>query len=113
MRKLITSDLFAAMRVVRAAGVRDDIKSIAARAKKKDADTTSIGMDIVFAVMEGLSEPKAENYLYDFLAPIAELPVEELKALPLPELIDILQQIAADNDLKDFFRQLFGTSGKI
>jgi hypothetical protein len=72
MRKLKTMDVFAAARIVKAAGIKEEVKRIALEYSDRKEITESyqkqVGAELVISVIDGLSEKKAENLMYEFLA---------------------------------------------
>lgn len=108
MRLLKSKDLFAAMRVIKTAKIREELKTIMKKAGEKNADPADVGMEVFLMIIEALSEKKAERCLYELIAGPAEMKPEEVEELPLDELIIIIKTIAAENDLKGFFTTLSG-----
>lgn len=106
MRKLITADLMAAMRLVKSVGLRDELKRIIDENEGKDARET--GIDGVLSVLELCGSEKAEAAIYGFLARPLEITPEEIAALPLPELAENLRALWADGGGHDFFTCLSG-----
>lgn len=109
MRKLNTSDVFAFARIVRACGIREELKSIIKEvAGKEDFNVEEIGMDTVLAIMEALAEKKSEAAICEMLAGPFEMSAEEVRGLELPELAEYIRQLADENDLKSFFKFVSG-----
>lgn len=112
MKKLKTSDLFAALRVMKQANVRDELKPIFEKAKQDNADVQSVGMDGILAIVGALTEKKAEKAMFEFLAGPFEVKPSEVEEMPITELIENLKHLAKENDLTDFFTSIFGMIGK-
>lgn len=114
MRKLITSDVFAFARVIKASGMREQltayIRKLAADDKPLDAE--SVGYEGLLIMIEALAEKKAENALYAAVAPVLETTAEAVQALPPAEFFFALKAIAEGNDLKSFFGYVSGILGK-
>lgn len=68
MRNLTTADLFSAMRIIRAANIREDIKPVLRRAAEGKADVQNVGIDSILSFIEILSARNAEAAIYEFLA---------------------------------------------
>lgn len=122
MRKLNTADVFAAARVIRASGMRDQLLPIIRQAveeankaedkKTRDAILSKIGINGFLTVLEAMAERKAEAAIYVALAGPMECSAEEVEKMPLDDLLQKLRQIAEDNRLKDFFGYVSGILGK-
>ena len=94
MRELKTSDVFSAMRVIKAAGVKDEIKRIALEInEKKEVNQREIGAELILSVIEGLSEKKAENMMYEFLAGPLEMDAARIGELTITELIEKIKDL--------------------
>lgn len=94
MRELKTCDLFGAMRVVKAAGVKDEIKRIALEInEKKEVNQREIGAELILSVIEGLSEKKAESLMYEFLAGPLEMDAEQIGEMKITELIEKIKEL--------------------
>jgi len=113
MRSLKTSDLFSFARVIKASGVREELTDYIQRLSKQDnTDVSKIGFNTMLMIMEALSEKKAEKAIYEALAPVFEMTVDQIQDLPLKDLFDLLKQMAEENDLANFMGSVFGTLGK-
>ena len=120
MRKLIASDVFAALRVVSAVEDKTDVKEIVKKIvkeaeaeaeenddedaeKKNDEFIKSVGVGAILKLVEMASGKKAEEKIYEFLAGPLEMQPEDVKALPIPDFIENVKTIARENDLSSFF----------
>lgn len=113
MRSLKTSDLFSFARVIKASGVREELTDYIQRLSKQDnTDVSKIGFNTMLMIMEALSDKKAEKAIYEALAPVFEMTVDQIQDLPPKELFDLLKQMAEENDLANFMGSVFGTLGK-
>ena len=117
MRKLNTADVFAFCRLVKATDAREQLRGIvAAAAKQKDegvaVDVTQVGVDGILAIIEAAVEPKGEALVYQFLSGPLECAPDDVKAMPLDELIPALKQVADGNNLTAFFGSVSGILGK-
>lgn len=110
MRQLKTSDLFSAMRVVKAAGIKDEIKRIALENEsKKDVNVREVGAELVLSIVEGLAEKNAEEKFYEFLAGPLEMPAGEIQDLPFTALIEKFKELSsmmAPEGWTNFFKSL-------
>ena len=113
MRSLKTSDLFSFARVIKASGVREELTDYIQRLSKQDnTDVSKIGFNTMLMIMQALSEKKAEKAIYEALAPVFEMTVDQIQDLPPKDLFDLLKQMAEENDLANFMGSVFGTLGK-
>lgn len=103
MKGLQTSDIFTFLRIVKSAEMREALKPIIKKANSGKEDAENIGIDVILTVMECVSQHAAENAVYSFLAAPFEMTEDEVKELPIPELIKNLKELAKENDLADFF----------
>lgn len=113
MRNLKTSDLFSFARVIKASGVREELTDYIQRLSVQDnPDVNKIGFNTMLMIMEALSEKKAERAIYEALAPVFEMTVDQVQDLPPKDLFDMLKRLAEENDLANFMGSVFGTLGK-
>lgn len=102
MRKLQTSDVFELARLIKRAGIKDELKDVALKANKEDIEGT--GFDLIFGVVEKLTEQKVEDDLYKFLSgPLEESP-EEVKVMDPLELVEKIMRIADMEKWKAFLK---------
>lgn len=108
MRKIITSDIFAMVRIIRKIGL-DDIKSYigafsgmklekAENLREKGAE---ILIDVICSALSKL--PDIEDDLCGFIGGICEKKAEEIEALPPAEFVDIIYEIVHKEEFGDFF----------
>lgn len=116
MRKVITTDLFATMRIIKLAGIEDRLKPIlkqyaGAVSSEDDAEKVenvqqNMGIDLLVALGEGMSRKETENEIYSLVASIMEKSVEDIKKLAPNEFVDAIKQIINDDGWRDFFTSL-------
>ena len=114
MRKLITSDVFAFARVIKASGMREQLAAYVRKlaADDKPLDAESVGYEGILIMIEALAEKKAESALYAALAPVLETTPDAVQAMPPAEFFAMLKAVAEENDLKSFFGYVSGILGK-
>ena len=102
MRKILTSDVFAAVRIIEKSGVKEDlvplIKDIAAKG------TSALDSGILGILTMLFSVAKMETAIYEWLAPIVDMTSEEIRELPPMDFVGLIETLAAENDLKGFFK---------
>ena len=105
------------MRVVKAAGIKDEIKRVALdiedKRKKKIKFTQEMqkqmGAELFFSIIDGLAEQKAELLMYDFLAGPFEMTAPDIAMLSIPELFEKfgeLSKMMAPEGWASFFSSL-------
>lgn len=121
MRKLIASDVFAALRVVSAIekkqGIETTIKDLVKNAEnetKADGDDKTakernddfivrVGVSGVFKIIEIATEARVEGRIYEFLAGPFEMTPADVQNMPLPDFVENVTRLTKENDLSSFF----------
>lgn len=109
MRKLATKDLFAAMRIIKISGVKNELMPIIKAADGEDVE--GVGILGVLTVLEALSGTAAEKELYKCIADIAEMGENEIADMPPADFLALLKNIAAENDMQSFFADVQRLNG--
>lgn len=80
MRKLKTTDVFAAMRLIKESGMKEEVQRIALITRKTGKiKLEEVGADFILGIMEGLAGVNAERKAYEFVAGPLEMDVEEIQ----------------------------------
>ena len=108
MRKLETHDVFRMARIIKTAGIKEEIAEILAKKETNEkqeieAVQEKIGIKIVFCIIEACSSEKLEGMLYDFIAGVSEKSAEDIKHMSLDALVDLFKEMASMNNLATFF----------
>ena len=107
MRRLKTKDVFAAMRLVKEAGLRDEVKRIALLVRQnKKLKIEDVGSDFIIGAFEGLCSAGAEKKAYIFLSGPFEMEPEEIENMDFMELTKKLKEfskIESKEEWKAFF----------
>ena len=121
MRKLIASDVFAALRVVSAIekkqGIETTIKDLVKNAENEtnaDGDDKTakernddfivrVGVSGVFKIIEIATEARVEGRVYEFLAGPFEMTPADVQNMPLPDFVENVTRLTKENDLSSFF----------
>ena len=106
MRKIATKDIFAAMRVIKKSGMKQELIPLVHKAAEVGIE--NIGIEGILTVIEVLSENNAEKALYDVLAGPFEMTTEEVESLELEKFTAMLVELGEQNDLRNFFKALAG-----
>ena len=113
MRKLKTSDVFAALRVVNSANLRDELKIIVEEANEnKNVNIADLGVDFMLSIMEKAAGEKTEKDIYRFLSGILECAPEEAENMALLELVKNLNECIDIEEWKVFFKYVSGLTTK-
>ena len=112
MRKLQTSDIFNALRLIKKANLKEEIKPILKMAESGELKVEEVGINGVLSFIEILSEKKAEQGIYELLAGPFEMKPKEVEQMDLITLAEHLETLARENDLRRFFTLLAGLNSK-
>ena len=124
MRKLITSDVFKAARIIKEAKVKDAISEIfestkgvkisidesdseEVKAEKQQAlaeKQEAAGFEAIMTIFEACSTPKLEGMLYELLAGICEKNADDIASQSLEVTIEEIKAIASENNIANFFK---------
>lgn len=103
MRKLETSDVFAACRLMKKLGLKEKFRAIAEEANEAK-DVFARGYELIWDIFDTATEQQSEKDIYAFLAGPLEMTPEEVCHLHLDKLLESLQQMAVENNLVGFFK---------
>ena len=102
MRKLITRDIPAFCRTLKAIGIKEELREIAKTGTAKDV--WAAGYDLVYGIFDKATEKNAESYLYEFFAGPFEMTAEQVANMELSEFFKSMKELAEGNDLVGFFK---------
>lgn len=108
MRKLQPPDLFNAMRIIRKAGIKEELKPVIRLAASGEFSIQDVGIEGILTIIETLAEKKSEQAIYEFISGPFEMTVKEIESMDLIQLAENLETLAKENDLKLFFTLLAG-----
>lgn len=107
MRELQTTDIFAFVRLINKAGIKDELKKKVLEIDDlSKVNTESLGYDIILTILEKSAEPKVEKELYVFFASIFEMSEEEVKKMEAVEFLENVTKIASIDRWKAFFQSV-------
>ena len=112
MRKIITADVFKALRLIQKSGLRDKLTEVVQEIARGDMEVEKAGIMGMLAVLEVFSEEKCEHLIYEWLAGPAELEAEEIAQLELSDLAALLKRLSEENNIRYFFTVLCGLLSK-
>jgi len=100
MRNLTNADVFAFGRILTKANLKEEIKKVAVGNEK---NVEAIGYDLLFTIFSSCSNKEVEEEIYNFLAPIFEMGVEEVKNMDPIETFEKIKEIADWKKWQSFF----------
>lgn len=133
MRKLGLKDAFALARIIKIAGIRDEIVAFgyevrerqkAAEAAKNENDekgeaalelsTERAGFEFIITIITSIADEKAEQLFYKLYADIKQNTTpEEVSMYDLATIKTDIQALVEQNDLKSFFRSASALMSKL
>jgi len=108
MRKLQTQDVFAAMRAISKADLKEEIKPLLKKASAGEVNVEDVGIEGILGLIEIFSQNKSEKAIYEVLAGPFETTAKEVEQMDLLILVENLEMLTKENDLKRFFTLLAG-----
>lgn len=108
MRKLQTQDVFAAMRAISKANLKEEIKPLLKKASAGEVNVEDVGIEGILNLIEIFSKHNSEQAIYEVLAGPFEVTQEDVKQMDILVLADNLETLGRENDLRRFFTLLAG-----
>ena len=103
MRALQTHDVFKAVKIVNALGVRDEVKKIALSLEgKKKINEREIGVEFILNILGSAGDEKVENLIYDLLGGILEIEPEEIRVMDPLKLVENIKALSAVIDVENW-----------
>lgn len=114
MRKIVSTDIFKFAKLIKAMNLKEQLKGLFVKAEKsediprlaREQGVTFLGM-----IIEDLSNPEVEPLIYEMVADLGEVTIEELRAMELKPFLaligDIWKEIKTTmtfEEIKSFFR---------
>lgn len=117
MRKLVSKDLFAALRVVKEIGIKEQLAEMAnvinsaKESEEEDLEEKQrkLGVDLILGTLANAGTERGERAFFAFLEGPLEVPADELKEMDLLEFVDLLKTYVDSIDKeswKSFFDSL-------
>lgn len=108
MRKLQTSDVFNALRIIDKADIKDEVKRIAIQIQDgKNLDVRELGIEFILGIICRLSGTKVEKEIYKFFGDILEIDADEIaKMEPVDFFNEVLKlsEVIDKEKWSDFFK---------
>ena len=112
MRKLVTTDVFDALRLVQRSGLREKLKPLIKEIAEQGTSAIDAGIMGFFQVVEIFAREDMEYMIYEWLAGPFEKEPEEVAHMDLDELTACLEALGRENNLRAFFTALSGLISK-
>ncbi|MBR6351222.1 MAG: hypothetical protein IKR93_02740 [Firmicutes bacterium] len=107
MRKLRTTDVFVAARLVTGSGLREDLAPLIKKiADEGYDDIANVGLNGILTALETFSSKKCEQMFYEFLAGPFEMAPEEVAELDIDVMYENLSRLVEENNLRNFMNAL-------
>ena len=106
MRKINTSDVFNALRLIQKAGIKEKLIPYVEEFAKKEESIEKVGITTVLTFAEIMTENKSEQLIYEVLAGPFESGAKDIADMDLDELTGCLEKLGEENDLRRFFTVL-------
>lgn len=108
MRKLQTQDVFAVMRAISKANLKEEIKPLLKKASAGEVNVEDVGIEGILSLIEIFSKHNSEQVIYEVLAGPFEVKAKEVATMDFITLAENLETLSKENDLKRFFSLLAG-----
>lgn len=107
MRKLITSDAFKMMQIIKVAGVKRELESILNESigKSENNEVQAMGIKLFLTVMDGCGTVGVEERFYSLLGGIIGKTAKEVESTELSETMANVAEIVKNNNIMLFFKQ--------
>ena len=114
MRKLQLKDTFALARIVTKANLKEtirniikdsNVKNVIDNKEKADSKAEDIGIDIIFSLIEKVSDEGIEKDFYKLCASIFEMTEKEVSEIPPVKFVENIKILAKENDIRSFLSQ--------
>lgn len=109
MRALQTHDVFKAMKIVNALGVKEEVKRLAlAMQNGKKMSQNEVGVEFLLTIIGNAGNEEVEASIYEFLSGILEIPTENISVMDPMDLIEEIKKLSAYIS-KEKWKAFFGS----
>ncbi len=118
MRKLKSTDIFAALRVVKEVGIQEEMRKFAKNIQTNGMSESSqreLGIELIAGILGNAGSEKAEDAIYKFLSAPMEIPVAELKDMDALAFMEKVKEFVFSIEIeawKSFFTSLVGMTSR-
>ena len=110
MRKIQTADVFHAVRLIEKSGLKEELIPLIKDIATKGTDALDSGILGILTALFSIA--RMEQPIYEWLEPITGRTPEEISTLDLDELVQLLEELSEQNDLRAFFKAVSGLIAK-
>lgn len=118
LRSLKAADVFMMTKIINKIGIKEvkdcfnspDVKKAISDAETEDV--TAVGMQVMLelATLVVSHLPDCENEIYQFLASLSGMKVDEIRELPMITFFDMILEVFRKEEFSDFFQHVVGLS---
>lgn len=101
MRKIKTKDVFALARLIKNAGMKDELAQTLKASSTGDA--REVGINFMMSLISACGNEETEKGVYSLIGQIAEKTPEAIEDMDLDVLLETLKEIDDQNNLSNFF----------
>lgn len=112
MRKLKTADLFAAFRVIKAIGAKEEMRKFAEDTLKVGKTQAEVGLELILELIANCGNANAEKAIYEFLSAPLETSADELKEMDLIDFGNLIKEYIKFVDSEEW-RAFFTSLGEL
>jgi len=112
MRKIVTTDVFSALRLIQRSGLKEKLVPVIENIAKSPDSLEHTGILGFLTLIEVFAESGCENMIYEWLSGPCECKPKDVASWSLDELSENLTKLAENNNLRCFFQSLSGLISK-
>lgn len=101
MRKIKTKDVFSLARLIKNAGMKDELTETLKASSSGDA--REVGINFIMSLISACGNEETEKGIYKLIGDIAEKDPEDIENMDLEVLTDTIKEISEQNNLSNFF----------
>ena len=118
LRGLKAADVFMMTKIINKIGIKEvkdcfntpDVKKAITGAETEDAAAVGMQVMLELATLVVSHLPDCENEIYQFLASLSGMKVEEIEELPMTTFFDMVLDVFRKEEFTDFFQRVVGLS---
>lgn len=108
MRKIVTTDVFSALRLIQKSGLKEKLVPVIENIAKNPDSLEHTGIIGFLTLIEVFADSGCENMIYEWLSGPCECSPKKIASWSLDELSNNLNELAENNNLASFFHSLSG-----
>ena len=103
MKKLQAKHLFQLSKIIKAGNLKEELGNILEQNQKGEISTERLGIEMFMSIISACGDDRVEQLIYKLLDDVFEADTKEMS---LEALLCHFKQLAKENNLLGFFRQL-------